>query len=394
MSVTIKYNFDEIIKRENTNSVKYDLRKKLFGNADVIPMWVADMDFRTPDFIVEAIRKRTVHEIFGYTFRSDSFNDSVVNWMQKRHNWKVEKEWISFSPGVVPALNILVQTLTKPEDKVIVQPPVYFPFFGAVENNGRRMVENELKLVNGRYEIDFEHLESIIDKDVKMLLLCSPHNPCSRVWDKVELEKIANICLKNNVLIVSDEIHSDLILKPFKHVPTASISKEISDITITCVAPSKTFNLAGFHTSAVICSNAELLKKYNKFLDDFHLGGGNIFGFEALESAYNNGENWLTQLLEYLGNNVQFVKDFLQKNIPEIKIINPEATYLLWLDFRGLNMSNKEIKKILIEKTNVGLSDGRMFGRGGDGFQRLNIACPRVVLEKALMNICNALKIK
>ena len=393
MSKTTKYNFDEIINRENTNSVKYDLREKLFGNADVIPMWVADMDFRTPDFIVDAIRKRAEHEIFGYTFRSDGFSNSVVNWMLKRHNWKIEKEWISFSPGVVPALNILVQTLTNPGDKIIVQPPVYFPFFGAVQNNGRQMIENELKLVNGRYEIDFEHLESIIDKDVKMLLLCSPHNPCSRVWDKAELEKIADICLKNNILIVSDEIHSDLLLKPFKHIPTASLSKEISNITITCVAPSKTFNLAGFHTSAVICSNAELLKKYNKFLDDFHLAGGNIFGFEALEAAYNYGDNWLTQLLEYLENNVRFVKVFLQKNIPEIKLINPEATYLLWLDFRGLNLPNKEIKRILIEKAKVGLSDGRMFGRGGDGFQRLNIACPRVVLENALNQINRALKI-
>lgn len=390
MSKTIKYNFDEIINRENTNCIKYDFRTKLFGTNDVIPMWVADMDFRTPDFIINAIKKRAKHEIFGYTVRSEGFSNSVINWMQKRHNWKVEKDWITFSPGVVPALNILVQTLTNKGDKIIVQPPVYYPFFGAVVNNERKLVENELKLVNGRYEIDFEHLESLIDNDVKMFLLCSPHNPCSRVWSKVELEKIANICLKNNILIVSDEIHSDLILKPFKHIPTASISKQISDITITCVAPSKTFNIAGLHTSAVICSNTEILKNFNKFLDNFHLSGGNIFGFEALEAAYNYGDNWLTQLLDYLENNVQFVKDFLQINIPEIKLINPEATYLLWLDFRELNLPNKDIKRILVEKAKVGLSDGRMFGKGGEGFQRLNIACPKAILEKAMKNIKNA----
>ncbi|OFX50001.1 MAG: cystathionine beta-lyase [Bacteroidetes bacterium GWA2_30_7] len=387
MSKLTRYNFDEIINREKTNSVKYDLRSKLFGKADVIPMWVADMDFKTPDFIVEAIRKRTEHEIFGYTFRSEGFCNSIINWIQKRHGWTIEKEWISFSPGVVPALNILVQSLTKPGDKIIVQPPVYFPFFGAVENNGRKMVENQLKLVNGRYEIDFEHLESVIDTDVKMLLFCSPHNPCSRVWTKEELEKIGDICLKNNILIVSDEIHSDLVFKPNKHFPTASISKQISDITITCIAPSKTFNLAGLHTSAVICRNKELLKKYNKFLEDFHLSGGNIFGFEALEAAYNQGDGWLNQLLEYLQSNINFVDDYLQQNIPKIKLIKPEATFLLWLDFRELKLTNKEIKKLLIEKAGVALFDGRIFGKGGEGFQRMNIGCPKEVLEKVLINL-------
>jgi cystathionine beta-lyase len=383
----MKYNFDEIIPRQNTNSVKYDLRKVIFGNENVLPMWVADMDFKTPDFIVDALKKRCEHEIFGYTFRSENFNKSIKNWMLKRHNWKIENNWISFSPAVVPALNFAVLAYTNPGDKIIVQSPVYFPFFSAIENHNRVKIDNPLKLINNRYEIDFEHLESIIDEDVKMIILCSPHNPCSRVWSKEELEKLSNLCVKNNIVIVSDEIHSDLVLKPFKHTPIATISDEIANQTITFIAPSKTFNLAGLQTSAVICSNAEMLKKFTQTMESFHIEGGNIFGAIALETAYTKGEEWLEQLLDYIQENANFAKNFIEKNIPKIKVVNLEATYLLWLDCRELNIPNKELKNIFVNQANVGMNDGRMFGTGGDGFFRMNIACPRSILEKALEQI-------
>lgn len=386
----MNYNFDEIIDRTNSNSVKYDLRKTIFKTDDVIPMWVADMDIKTPDFIINAIKKRLNHEILGYTFRGEEFNDSIISWMKKRHNWEIKNNWISFSPGVVPAINMLVLAFTNPEDKIIVQPPVYFPFFSAIKDNRRIMLENQLKYEKGAYTIDFENLESLIDDKVKMIILSSPHNPVGRVWTKTELERLAKICIKNNILILSDEIHSDLVFDGYKHIPLASLSDIISDITITCIAPSKTFNITGLSSSAVIISNEKLLDKYNKILDTLHLGMGNIFGLVALKAAYNDGEEWLNQLMHYLTDNVSFVKSFLENNMPDIKLVNPESTYLLWLDFSRLGLSNKELNKILINKAKVGLSDGRVFGKGGEGFQRMNIACPRSLVEKAMLRIKSA----
>ncbi len=387
----MKYNFDEIIDRTNSNSVKYDLRKTIFKTDDVIPMWVADMDIKTPDFIINAIKERLDHEILGYTFRGEEFNNSVVSWMKKRHNWEIKNNWISFSPGVVPAINMSVLAFTDPGDKIIVQPPVYFPFFSAIKDNKRIMLENQLKYEKGTYTFDFENLESLIDDKVKMIILSSPHNPVGRVWTKTELEKLAKICIETNILILSDEIHSDLVFDGYKHIPLASLSNIISDITITCVAPSKTFNIAGLSSSAVIISNEKLLDKYNKMLDTLHLNMGNIFGLIALKAAYNDGEEWLDQLMQYLAGNVSFVKSFLENNMPDIKLVNPESTYLLWLDFSKLGLSNKELNKILINKAKVGLSDGRVFGKGGEGFQRMNIACPKSIVEKAMLRIKNAL---
>jgi len=386
----MKNNFDKIIERENTNCVKYDLRKQIFGTTDLIPMWVADMDFETPDVIIEAIKKRLEHPVLGYSFRPESFYTSIIDWMKIRHQWNVKKEWISFSPGVVPALNMIVLGLTEADDKIIVQPPVYFPFFTAIENHGRKLINNPLIIKNSRICIDFIDLEAKISEGAKMLFLCNPHNPGGSVWKRDELLKIADLCLKNNVIVVSDEIHSDLIFSPNKHIPFASLSKEISDITITCMAPSKTFNIAGLSTSFLVISNHELMKKYNKTLDNVHVGQGNIFGTIALEAAYNQGSQWLEELLSYLRINIDFVENFLKNNIPEIKMLKPEATYMIWLDCRNLKMNDKTLRNFLIKEAKIGLNDGPVFGIGGEGFQRMNIACPLSVIEKALIRLKKA----
>lgn len=385
------FDFNETVNRENTNCFQYDLREKYFGTNDVIPMWVADMDFKTLPFIREAIQKRLEHEILGYTFRSDSFYNSIIKWLRIRHGWEIKKDWIEFSPGVVPALNMAVLAFTNPGDKVIVQPPVYFPFFSAIENNNRILVNNPLKLKNGRYYMDYKDLRSKIDNKVKMIILCSPHNPTGNVWTKEELSELAEICLNKNILILSDEIHSDLIYNGYKHIPTASLSKEIAKNTITCVAPSKTFNLAGLSTSVVISSNNKLIQSFSKILDQIHVGNGNIFGNIATEAAYNNGHDWLKNLMAYVQSNLNFVINYFSDNIPMIKPLVPEATYLVWLDCRKLGLNKARLKKFLIEKAKLGLSDGPIFGKEGTGFQRMNIACPREKIELALTRLNKAI---
>ena len=386
------YNFDEFIDRTGTHTVKYDLRDAVFGNKEVIPMWVADMDFKTPDFIVEAVKKRAEHPIYGYTIRPDSFNESIINWMKKRHNWNIKKDWLTFSPGVVPALVMCVLAFTKPGDKIIIQSPVYFPFFSTIEGNGRQLTDNPLKEKNGKFVMDFEDLKSKIDSRTKMLILCSPHNPVGRVWSKEELQELSNICLENNMLIISDEIHSDLVFSKHKHIPLASISQEIADNTITCMAPSKTFNIAGLNTAEVIISNKNLLNDFNNKMNDYHLFIANIFGTTALEAAYNSGEPWLNEMLEYVWNNYITVNDFIKKNTPKIKVFEPEGTYLLWLDFKAMNLSRQELMHFIIDKAGVGLNSGFTFGVNGEYFLRMNIACPNALVKKSLMHIEKAYK--
>ena len=388
---TMKYNFDEIIKRENTASVKYDLKKEIFNTENIIPMWVADMDFKTPDFIVDAIKERANHPIFGYSFRPKSYSESIVNWLKRRHQWEIETDWISFSPGIVPAINMAVLAYTKPGDQIIVQPPVYFPFFSAIKNNDRIQVENPLKLVNNRYEMDFVDLENKL-ADAKMLILSNPHNPGGSVWRKDELQRLGELCLKHKVLVLADEIHSDLVFKKFKYIPLASISEKIANNTVTFIAPSKTFNMAGLATSSVIASNNDLKEKYDKMLDTIHVGMGNVFGTVASEAAYNNGDEWLDQLMEYLSSNLDYLDTYLKNNIPQIKMIRPEGTYLVWLDCSGLELKGKDLKDFMIEDAGIGLNDGRMFGTGGDGFMRINVACPKQILETALEQIQEAIQ--
>jgi len=293
------YNFDKIINREHTASVKFDLRKEVFGKEDILPMWVADMDFETPDFVIDTLKKRLEHPILGYSYRPDSYYQSIINWVKRRHQWIIKKEWISFSPGIVPAINMAIMAYTEPGDQIIVQPPVYHPFFSAIKNNHRIQVDNPLTLQNGRYFIDFNDLKAKL-KDAKMILLSNPHNPGGSVWSKEELQTLGELCVENDVLIMADEIHSDLVFKPAQYVPMASLSPEIANQTVTFIAPSKTFNMAGLATSSVVISNNILKEKFDQILDTIHISMGNIFGAVASEAAYTHGDEWLDELLEYL----------------------------------------------------------------------------------------------
>ncbi|MDF1546987.1 MAG: PatB family C-S lyase [Bacteroidales bacterium] len=386
------YDFDEIIDRKNTDSIKHDRLKAIFGTEDVIPMWVADMDFKTPDFIMKQVRERADHEVLGYSFRGESFYQSVISWLKKRHQWEVKKDWITFSPGVVPALTMLVNAFTQPGDKIIVQSPVYFPFYTSILNTGRQLINNELKLKNEKYYMDFDDLKKQIDSRTKMVLLCSPHNPVGRVWTKDELLQLGQICLQNEVLIVADEIHSDIIFNACKHTPIAAISEELANITISTYAPSKTFNLAGMSTSVLVIPNKKLKIKYENYIGDFHLHMGNIFGSVALEAAYNQGDLWLQEMIAYIEENTGLVREFAVKHKDKLALIEPEATYLLWLDFRKLKLDDDELKTFIINKAKLGLNPGIMFGSGGEGFQRMNVACPRSVIKQALQQLESAFR--
>ncbi|WCK55557.1 pyridoxal phosphate-dependent aminotransferase [Aneurinibacillus sp. Ricciae_BoGa-3] len=390
----MEYNFDEVIVRTGFNSLKWDDAERLFGDKAVLPMWVADMDFKVATPIIDAIKERAEHGIFGYATRSDSYYQAVCDWLAKRHNWPIEKDWVVFSPGVVPALRLILDTFTNPGDKIVVQTPVYTPMFQMIKDNGRFVVENPLVYdpANRHYSMDIEDLRSKIDCSVKLLFLCSPHNPVGRVWTKKELAELADICLENDVLIISDEIHSDLVYAGFKHIPIASLSQEIANLTITCTAPSKTFNLAGLQTSNLIIPNKELRQRYVEKLNSHYLKNTNTFGIVALEAAYREGEEWLDQLIAYLHGNLTYLTRFLQRNIPQIKVIQPEATYLVWLDCRELGLSKVELQQFMLKKAKIAFNHGYIFGQGGEGFVRMNIACPRTILEDALNRLLVAIR--
>lgn len=385
-----KYNFDEIVSRKGTNSLKYDAVDRFFKSDDVLPLWVADMDFKTPDFVVNAIKKRMEHEIFGYTFRPDSYFQAIIDWMKRRHQWEIQKEWISFSPGVVAGLTFAIETFSKPGDEVIVQPPVYFPFFDSVKGTKRKMVENPLKVENGRYTFDLQDLKSKISANTKLLLLCNPQNPGGMVFSRQELTELANICVENGITIISDEIHSDLIFKGNKHIPLASISEEVAQNCVILMAPSKTFNVAGFSSSIVIIPNKTKFARYERAIGVGHLGMGNIFGTIAMEAAYTFGDEWLDQMLDYLWENYIWLEKYFKTNLPKVKVMKPEGTYLIWLDFREYGMNNQELSEFATEKAKVALNDGGRFGTGGDGFLRINIGCPRSILDEALERLGKA----
>ncbi|MEI7595621.1 MAG: PatB family C-S lyase [Bacteroidota bacterium] len=384
--------FDFTLDRTNTSSVKWDLRKDLYNKEDVLPMWVADMDFATPNFIIDAIKQRLSHPVLGYSFRSESYFQSIINWQKKQHNWEIKKEWICFSPGVVPALNMLVLALTNENDKIIIQPPVYPPFFDAVKNNNRKLLLNQLNYEDGKYSINFKDLKEKIALGAKMLILSNPHNPCGRVWKKEELISIIELCKENDVLILSDEIHCDLVLSNFKHQALAFVGKEYSDHIITAIAPSKTFNIAGMASSSVIISNEELRKKYENTLETIHVGMGNVLGAVASEAAYTLGELWLEHLINYLSSNISYTNERLAPYQKLVKVIPTEATYLLWLDFNGMRLTDAELSDFLIQKANLGLNKGTDFGSGGSGFARMNIACSKETLVHALNQLEVALK--
>jgi cystathionine beta-lyase len=379
----MKYNFDKFIDRTHTSSVKYDLRKLVFNKSDVIPMWVADMDFETPDFIRDAVIQRAHHPIYGYTFRDVDYYQPIVDWMQSHHGLTIHRDEIVFSPGVVPALNFSVLALTKPGDKIIIQPPVYPPFYGAVRDHNRELVYNRLIQTGNTYLIDFELLEEQA-KDAKMLILCNPHNPVGRCWNRTELENIAQICLKHNVLVVSDEIHADLVMPGHRHQVFANLSPEVAGIAITAHAPSKTFNLAGLATSSVIISNPELRSAFSQLIEKMHLGMGNLFGSVASTAAYMHGEPWRLQLIDYICDNIGIAQTFLEERIPGLRMFRPEATYMIWLDFRKFRLDDEALKNKLIDEAGLGFNPGTEFGPGGEGFMRMNVACTRSTLTDSL----------
>ena len=386
----MKWNFDEPVRREGTDSIKYDLREETFGRNDIIPMWVADMDFVTPEFITSEIHRRAHHEIYGYSFRPAEYFNSIVNWLAARHNWKIDRDWICFCPGIVPALNIATLCFTRPGDSIIVQPPVYTPFFSAAESHGRNLIFNQLIEKNGNYSMDFDSLERSVTNTTRMIIISNPHNPVGRAWRADELARLAEICRKNNILILSDEIHCDLVLPGNKHIPMAGISGDIADITVTCIAPSKTFNLAGLSTSSVIISNPVLRKYFNKKIEALHIGNGNIFGNIASEAAYTKGHEWVDALMEYINENVNYVLEFCRRNIPEITPVRPEATYMIWLDCRKLGITGKELHDFFVHRAGVGLNEGSTFGQGGEGFMRMNLGAPLSTVRKAMEQVQKA----
>jgi cystathionine beta-lyase len=378
-----KYDFDKKIDREQTASVKYDLRGTYFGKADVLPMWVADMDFETPDFIRKAVTERAEHPVYGYSFRPESYFTTFTEWVRKRHNWPVEQSWVLFSPGIVPALNMATLAYTSPGNSILVQPPVYFPFFNAVNNHKRVLLENVLIRNDGKYVIDFDDFEQKA-ANARMFFLSNPHNPVGRAWSAEELEKMGEICLKNDVLIISDEIHGDLMLPGHTHIPMASLSDKIAACTITCMAPSKTFNMAGLATSSVIISDRQLRVRFERVIEDLHIGNGNFFGTVASEAAYREGEVWLDELMQYIDENFKLVDHFLKTELPVLKLVPAEATYLAWIDFRGTGLQDEKIKEKLIYEAGLGFSHGPLFGKGGEGFQRMNLATPKANVVEAL----------
>ena len=387
-----QYNFDEIVERRGTNCIKYDAMKERFGNENLVPLWVADMDFRTPDFIVNAIRKRCEHEIFGYTYGSENYYTSIIEWVHYKHNWKIRKEWLSYIPGIVKGIGFVLQCFTQPGDKIIIQPPVYHPFRIVPESMHREIVNNPLRLINGSYEMDFDNLESVIDDKCKVLILSNPHNPGGIVWKKDSLVKLAEICSKHNILVISDEIHAEMCFPQYTHHPFASVSPEAASCSITFMAPSKTFNIAGIVSSYSIVPDNDIREKFYSFLEAGELGDGTIFAYTATEAAYNYGAEWLQQMRMYVMENVRFVDEYLQMHLPKIKVYPPQASFLIWLDCRELGLSQPELVSLFQDKAGLLLNDGSMFGPGGEGYMRMNIGCPRAILTSALESLKKAAK--
>ena len=385
----MKYDFDEIIPRRGTNSYKWDSA----GDADVLPMWVADMDFRTAPPVVEALRKPVEHGIFGYVRVPDAYYAAVTNWFARRHDWQIEKEWIIYTTGVVPALSAVIKALTAPGDKVMVQTPVYNCFFSSIRNNGCGMIANPLIYRNGTYQIDFADLEQkAADPSVKVLLLCNPHNPAGRVWTKQELTRIGDICIRNNVWVVADEIHCELVFPGHTYIPFASISQEFLMHSVTCTSPSKAFNLAGLQIANIISADTDIRTKIDKAINVNEVCDVNPFGVEALMAAYNDSEEWLEELKQYLFDNYNYLRAYFSEYLPEFPVSMLEGTYLVWVDCSVLNQSSDETVKTLLEKEKLWVNEGSLYGEIGEGFIRINIACPRQQLIEGLNRLRRALK--
>ncbi len=383
----MQYNFDQVIDRRRSNSLKWAECER-----DVAIMDLGDMDFQAPQPVIEAIKKRVEHGIFGYAQRPESYYHAIMEWMHQRHDWEIKREWLIYTPGVLIALAVALRTLSRPGDKIIVQSPVYHLFFNIIRNNGRQVLINPLQRLNNRYVMDFNDLEAKLeDTRTRILLLCNPHNPTGRVWDEDELRTLAELCLKHNVLIISDEVYSDIIFKGHRHVPIAKIDKTISAKTITCISPGKTFNLSGVRASTLIIENPALRDPFAHAMIDMDLDISNIFDVTAIETAYRQGGEWLDQVLRYLEGNLNLLVDFLEERLGWIQLIPPQGTFLAWLDCQGLGMDAIALKRFLLDKARVRFSDGVIVNPGTRGFQRMNFACPRSVLEHTLQNIETAI---
>ncbi|MDF2960486.1 MAG: Cystathionine beta-lyase [Paenibacillus sp.] len=389
----MQYNFDEAVERQGTNGIKWERVKATFGEPDLLPMWVADMDFRGPQPVIDALKQRAELGLFGYTQRPESLYEAIAEWVERKHRWVVDKDWICWSPGVIPALTACVKTFTQPGDNVIIQPPVYPPFFKVVKDHGRGLVTNPLRYAHGRYEMDFEDLaEKFRTTGAKMLILCSPHNPVGRVWTKDELARLEAVCAEYDAVIVSDEIHADLVYAPHRHTPFASLSAQAASRTVVCLAPSKTFNMAGLQSSFILIPNKELRIAFNKTMADGHHAMSHTLSITAAESAYRRGDEWLEQCLAYIRANADYAADYFTRHIPEIKPVELEGTYLLWLDCRSLGLDTAELRRFMVKEAKVALNEGISFGPEGEGFMRMNAACRRATLEEALRRIRSAIE--
>lgn len=385
-------NFDVLVDRRNTDCFKWDGLKTAYGRDDVLPLWVADMDFKSSPKIIEAIIERANHGVFGYPIGSKEVFQPFVEWNKKRNNLYIDERWILPCPGIVTAFCLAILAFTKEGEKVMIQTPVYPPFHSSVKDNNRVMIENELIENDGYYTIDFEDFEKKIkENDVKLFILCNPHNPIGRAWSCMELEKMAEICLKHNVGIFSDEIHSDLLFKNTKFTSILSLDEKYRDIAAVAMAPSKTFNIAGLFSSIAIIPNEDMKEIYKKISESLHISSLNIFGLTAMEAAYKYGEEWLEDVLEYIEGNSDYMESFIKENMPEIKYRKPEATYLGWLDFRALFPKVEDLDNFLVNKAKIALNSGIAFGKKGEGFARINLGCPRSILEEALDRIKEAL---
>ncbi len=384
----MKYNFDEIVDRRNTDCLKYDFAVERGKPADVLPLWVADMDFRTAPGIIERAVADASFGIYGYTESKEDYFRAIADWYQTYFDWKVERRWLVKTPGIVFAIGVAVQALTKPGEAVMIQQPVYYPFCEVIQDSDRKLVNSPLVLQNGHYEIDFADFEQkIVDEKVKLFVLCSPHNPVGRVWKKEELQRIGDICLKYGVKVVSDEIHSDFVYEGGRHYVFTTVDERFADISIICTAPSKTFNLAGLQVSNIFIPNPQIRKAFKKQVSAVGYSQVNMIGLHACKAAYETGREWLEELKQYLKGNLDYVRGYLQENLPQIKLIEPEGTYLIWLDCRGLGLTEEKLEHLVVREAKLWLDSGAIFGVDGEGFERINIACPKAVLEEALKRL-------
>jgi len=391
--MTERYDFDTPIERRNTDCLKYDFAVKRGMPGNILPLWVADMDFKTSDQILEAIHKRTEHGIFGYTESGGRYFEAVAAWMRERHRWEIKRNWLVKTPGVVFALAMSVKAYTDEGGTVLIQQPVYYPFAEVIENNGRKVVSSDLVLgSDGKYHIDFQDFEKkVIEENISLFLLCSPHNPVGRVWTKEELLKIGEICLRHEVIVVSDEIHEDFMFGGHKHIVFASLQKEFEEISVTCTSPAKTFNIAGLQISNILVPDGKLRSQLKKQIAAAGYSQLNTIGLTAAEAAYRYGGGWYEAMLEYVEGNIHYMKDFIERELPQLTMIEPEGTYLVWVDFRKLGLSETELEELIVKKANLWLDSGTVFGKTGDGFGRFNVACPRVTLKKALEQLKSAI---